>query len=151
MRAFSLIELLVVISILGLLTAIAVPSYQKYKVRSQVMAAMQLGNAAFQDALKNYTISGTWALSPGNASFPYGPGTGYMLGVPYDYVNFITVSPSSSPGQVGIAFNDLYGKYPAFYGTNMTLTATETNGVIVPTCSTYALDCNYLPESCGGC
>ena len=41
-RAFSLIELMIVIAIIGILAAIAVPAYNSYVVRARVVEALQL-------------------------------------------------------------------------------------------------------------
>lgn len=52
-RAFTLIELMIVIAIIGILGTLAIPTYQDYIIRAQVTEAMTLANIA-KTAITDY-------------------------------------------------------------------------------------------------
>ena len=58
--AFSLIELMVVIGIVALLSAIAVPSYKSYKIQSNVVAMMPTLEKFKQQMTEYYNENGSW-------------------------------------------------------------------------------------------
>jgi type IV pilus assembly protein PilA len=65
-KGFTLIELMIVIAIIGILAAIAIPAYQNYTIRSQVTEGLSLA-AGWKTAISEYYAQ--------NGSFPAGSTT----------------------------------------------------------------------------
>ncbi|MGI9343492.1 MAG: pilin [Gammaproteobacteria bacterium] len=57
-QGFTLIELMIVVAIIGILAAIAIPAYQDYTIRAQVSEGMTLAAAAKAAVVESYQNSG---------------------------------------------------------------------------------------------
>ena len=64
-KGFTLIELMIVVAIIGILAAIAIPAYQDYTIRAQVSEGMNLAAAAKAAVAETF-------LNRGVAGDPYG-------------------------------------------------------------------------------
>jgi type IV pilus assembly protein PilA len=58
-KGFTLIELMIVVAIIGILAAIAIPAYQDYTVRAQVTEGMNLAAAAKAAVAESFLNRGT--------------------------------------------------------------------------------------------
>ena len=61
-QGFTLIELMIVVAIIGILAAIAIPAYQDYTIRAQVTEGMNLAAAAKAAVSESFTNKGVSPL-----------------------------------------------------------------------------------------
>ncbi|HEX7027256.1 MAG TPA: pilin [Gammaproteobacteria bacterium] len=81
-KGFTLIELMIVVAIIGILAAVAIPAYQDYIARAQVSEAVTLLGGAKTPMAEFYADNGAFPTSP-SAIIPNVRGT-YVSLITYD-------------------------------------------------------------------
>lgn len=148
---FTLIELMIVIAILGILLAIAIPAYQDYTVRSRVSEGINLA-ASPKLAVSEYVqTSGTWPADNAEA--------GYNAPVT-DLVDDIQITASGENGIITVTYaTDADGIPELTGGDTLVFTAQTTPGGVEWSCegnkswatASGQVEANtpqYLPASC---
>lgn len=134
-KGFTLIELMIVVAIVGILAAIAIPAYQDYTIRARVTEGLSLASSA-KMAVSETTITNN-ALPATQAA------TGYVTPAGTTNVDSIVVGAN---GLITITYTEAAGG-----GTiEMNPTLDETNGDVTWTCTGGTLLAKYRPASCRG-
>ena len=98
-KGFTLIELMIVIAIIGILAAIAIPAYQDYTIRSKVAEGLNLAGAAKLAVAETYDSEGRFKAG-NNASY----GLPQSTSINGNYVTSVAISDGS--GTILITYKD---------------------------------------------
>jgi len=137
-RGFTLIELMIVVAIIGILAAIAIPAYLDYAVRSQVANGINLAAAAKVAVAEYYQDQGTY---PGDNATA---GLSAAATITGKYVLQVEITGA---GLIEVTFGkDANGK---ILDAVMTITPTDNDGSLSWACKGDAtLVEKWLPPAC---
>jgi type IV pilus assembly protein PilA len=68
-QGFTLIELMIVVAIIGILAAIAIPAYQDYTIRAKVTEGLNLADSAKTAVAESFQSGGTTGLAAAASSW----------------------------------------------------------------------------------
>ena len=148
-KGFTLIELMIVVAIIGILAAIALPAYQDYVARTQMAEAMMLASGQKAAVTESWSNYGT---VPANNS---AAGIASPSKITGKYVQSVTVAASGSEGKVNALIKSA-GVSNGIKGKTLTLVAkfpSDANGsggtatAIEWGCSADA-QLKYVPAAC---
>src|SRR5271154_3829419 len=71
-KGFTLIELMIVVAIIGILAAIAIPAYQDYTVRSKVTEGLNLANSAETAVAEGFQSNDVAGIAASAAAYTTG-------------------------------------------------------------------------------
>jgi type IV pilus assembly protein PilE len=131
-KGFTLIELMIVVAIIALLSAIAVPSYTEYVRRSHRVAAKNALVAIAQRLEQNYTLTGRYDQT--QASPTPNIANAYLI-APWG----LGQTPPSGTARYNMTF---VGSAPS--ATTYTLVATPFSAQVGDTCGVLTLDYRNL-------
>ena len=139
---FTLIELMIVVAIIGILAAIAIPAYQDYTIRAKMTEALSLASSA-KSSVSEYYISQGSMPSTEDAAGIDATGTNYATPV-VQQMNY--ARSSATVGVITIAINAIGGDTTA--GDEFTMTGTGSGQGVEWVCAATSVDSKYMPASC---
>jgi len=140
-KGFTLIELMIVVAIIGILAAIALPAYQDYTIRTKVSEGLSLAAASKLAVAETYTATGTLPADNQTAGLPA------ATEITSKYVTSVTVTN----GVIDILFTSALGGTPTMNAQHVTLTpSTAKAGSITWLCAIAAdtTRYKYMPAEC---
>ena len=128
-KGFTLIELMIVVAIIGILAAVALPAYKDYTVRAKVSEVVLAATAAKNNVAEWYNIKGAWPT---------------MTDVPATHTSTYVASISHASGTVTAFASAAEAKIS---GSTITLAPSLNGDTVSWTCG-GTIDKAYRPASC---
>jgi type IV pilus assembly protein PilA len=168
-KGFTLIELMIVVAIIGILAAVAIPAYGDYTARAQAAEAFTLMDGVKTPLTELYSTNGVFAIANAAAGATTSGVTAIVAGkyvgslfvpssstsVEADFKTsgissrLLTVPPSSTPLSVHMYYNTVNGGWSCANGAGTAgeLLSAATNTVVATT-GINPIPASVLPKSC---
>jgi len=149
-KGFTLIELMIVVAIIGILAAIAIPAYQDYTIRAQVSEGLSLAGGAKATMSEVFQDRGEWPQNNAEAGLAV---NNQIIG---KYVSAVTVTRTgagaAAQGIITVAYAQP-GSNTNIQGATLTMTGFNRTGSIEWECRgglilTNAENQKWLPTAC---
>lgn len=149
-KGFTLIELMIVVAIIGILAAVAIPAYGDYTARAQASEAMVLLDGLKTPMTEQFTNDGSWFLS-GISAVTTGK---YVSGVASNSAKTTLIATFKTTGvsnkiaglNLHMNYNTITGGWTCANGTDSAdVASTATSSAVV---GASGLPLNLLPKSC---
>jgi type IV pilus assembly protein PilA len=130
-KGFTLIELMIVVAIIGILAAVALPAYQDYTIRAKV-SELVLAASGFKTSIAEKASTDNTLASSG-------------VGLTVNATGKISAGSVENTGTIMIQGNS------ATVGTNVTIQLRpnlQTDGKIIWTCITSSGNFKFVPSEC---
>jgi type IV pilus assembly protein PilA len=134
-KGFTLIELMIVVAIIGVLAAVALPAYQNYTIRAKVAELVLAASSARTCITEVFQGRANGTIPSAVASDCSIANIGKVAGATVGSTGVVTVIGSTATSSVGGA-------------VTVTLTPTVASGTLTWTCT--GTPTTYLPGSCPG-
>lgn len=140
-KGFTLIELMIVIAIVGILAAVALPAYQDYTARAQMSEALTLAEGQKSAVVEYYSDNGTFPSSNTSA------GIAASNEIKGKYVASVKVEGNASIASITATMNssnvnkDIKGK-------TLVLVSKQNSGSFSWECKKGSVDEKFLPSTC---
>ncbi|HEZ4589128.1 TPA: pilin [Neisseria meningitidis] len=155
-KGFTLIELMIVIAIVGILAAVALPAYQDYTARAQVSEAILLAEGQKSAVTEYYLNHGTWPSDNSAA------GVASSSTIKGKYVKEVTVAngvitatmlSSNVNNEIKDKKLSLWakrqdGSVKWFCGQPVTRNKAKDDAVTAATTTNTKIDTKHLPSTC---
>ena len=141
-QGFTLIELMIVVAIIGILAAIAIPAYQDYTIRAQASEGLSLADGAKTAMAEYYTNTGVFP--PSNKS----AGLAAAASITGNYVSGLDVG--TTVGQITVTYGNKSNSNLSGKTLLLSAVAPAGSGSIGWTCKSTTIPQKYLPTSCKG-
>lgn len=134
-KGFTLIELMIVVAIIGILAAIALPAYQDYTKRTHVSEGLSLAAGAKASVTEYYSSQGEWPDSNSAAGLDK---ASKITG------NAVTSVEVGNSGVITVTYNSKVGTG----SPTLKLKPSSSDGSVTWDCKDGSVDKKYRPANC---